>query len=322
MPTPNFTTLSPIAYFTLDRDGIVKEANLVGCSLLEIQRVQLIGLPLHSFVVDTDRFVFVDHLGCCRAGESQVSGELQVMSCAGRVIPVLLNSRVSAIGKHITVRSVMTDLTERRQGEWEIRNLNAHLEQRVRERTAAFERANQDLRSEIVQRQAAEAALQQASRLKDQFLAILGHELRNPLAPLQQAIDVWRMADSIAADELLQIQSIAERQVRHIAQLVDDLLDVSRISCGKIVLRKQPLDLTALIREVVKDFDVRYPSNDLEITIDLSTLPVWVEADPVRLSQVIGNLLHNANKFTPRGERWPFRSKSTSPCKSPMYRAR
>jgi PAS domain S-box-containing protein len=294
---------APLPYFTLDRHGLIKEANLVGCALLAVDRARLIGLPLYSFVDQPDRSVFLEHLRRCRAGNLQVASELQIKSRSGQTVPVLMNSRVAKSGQHEMVRTVMTDLTERRQAEWEIRNLNTDLEQRVRDRTTELTRANEVLRLEIANRQAAEAALQQADRMKDEFLAMLGHELRNPLGPLQQAIEIWKMSGELDRADLAGIKSIAERQVHHMAQLVDDLLDVSRISRGKILLRKSPLDLTALVREVADDFSAAYRESDVKLDLELCASPTWVEGDPTRLSQVIGNLLHNANKFTPRGGR-------------------
>src|SRR5262249_7341448 len=260
-------------------------------------RARLIGLPLYSFVAEPDRPVFLEHLRRCRKGTLLLSSELQVKTRDGRTVPVLMNSRVAA-GQPDNVRTVLTDLTERRQAEWEIRNLNAQLEQRVRGRTRELGRANEVLRLEVAQRKAAEAALQEADRLKDEFLAMLGHELRNPLGPLQQAIEVWQMSKGHDEGDLAKLQSIARRQVRHIAQLVDDLLDVSRISRGKILLHKTPIDLTALVREVADDFAAAFRESKVTLELDVGDRPIWIEADSTRIAQILGNLLHNANKFT------------------------
>jgi PAS domain S-box-containing protein len=294
---------APIPYFTLDRNGVVKDTNLMGCSVLQVGRTNMIGLPLLSFIADADRPALLDHLRQCRSGASEVSSELHVRSRSSKVIPVMLNSRLATSGGVEMVRTVMVDLTQQRLAEAEIRNLNATLEQRVRERTAELERTNENLRLEILQRQMAEAALQQANRMKDDFLAMLGHELRNPLGTLLQAIELWR-SRNMKADRLAQVEAIALRQVRHIARLVDDLLDVSRISQGKIVLRKQPTDLGRLAREVVRDLRPSYDTAGLQLRlVGDSDSPTWVDADPVRIAQVLGNLLHNARKFTLRGGR-------------------
>ena len=271
---------APIPYFTLDRNGVVKEANLVGCSLLQVERARLIGLPLLTLIAEPDRPKFLDHLRQCRAGATEVSSELNVKSRSGTILPVQLSSRLATAGDVDTVRTVMSDLQQRRQAEAQIRNLNATLEQRVRERTAELERTNESLRHEVLQRRVAEAALQQSDRMKDDFLAMLGHELRNPLGTLLQSIELWR-AGNMDTNRLEQVEAIALRQVRHIARLVDDLLDVSRISRGKIALRKQPADLCRLARDVVRDLRPGYDTSglDLQLVAEAES-PIWVDVDP------------------------------------------
>ncbi len=121
---------APIPYFTLDREGLVKEANFVGCSLLQVERSRLIGLPLLSFIAESDRTAFLDHLRQCRTGTLEVSSELNMKSRSGKITSVMLTSRLAAAGEIDAVRTVMADTSIRRQAEAEIRNLNATLEQR------------------------------------------------------------------------------------------------------------------------------------------------------------------------------------------------
>jgi signal transduction histidine kinase/CheY-like chemotaxis protein len=181
-----------------------------------------------------------------------------------------------------------------------IRRMNARLEERVKERTAELERTNARLQSEIEQRQLAEKALNESHRRKDEFLAMLGHELRNPLGPIRNAA---AMIELIATDqpELREASEIIERQVRHMGRIVDDLLDVSRISQGKIRVVKEPVAFRKLILQVLEDFRVVLDANGIALEADLFAGEMWVEGDPVRLSQIVGNLLHNAFKFTDRG---------------------
>jgi signal transduction histidine kinase len=149
-------------------------------------------------------------------------------------------------------------------------------------------------------RRESEAALRQADRRKDEFLAMLAHELRNPLASVRNAA---QLLARLAPDEprLGRARQIIERQVEHQARLLDDLLDVSRITRGKIGLRPVPVDLAALVRDAVED--ARGMCDDAGLTLSLSAPPepIWVEADPTRLAQVVSNLLSNAAKFTDRG---------------------
>jgi PAS domain S-box-containing protein len=153
---------------------------------------------------------------------------------------------------------------------------------------------------DITDRWVAEAALHEASRRKDEFLAMLAHELRNPLAPIRNAVQVLAM---IGPDEgtFTQARDLIARQVSHLARLVDDLLDVSRITQRKILLRKERLDLAPLVRAAVEDHRALIEGGGVRLSADLPREPVMVSGDPTRLSQIVGNLMHNASKFTDAG---------------------
>ncbi|HYG77789.1 MAG TPA: MASE1 domain-containing protein [Planctomycetota bacterium] len=143
------------------------------------------------------------------------------------------------------------------------------------------------------------AALEDEARHKDEFLAILAHELRNPLAPIRNAGVLLQSAQS--EESIRHIGKILERQVNHIVRLVDDLLDIARLSHGKILLQKQCLDLLELLRNVIEEHRGKIAASKLNIEARLPSEPLWVDADPVRLTQIFDNLLHNATKFTPPG---------------------
>ena len=145
-------------------------------------------------------------------------------------------------------------------------------------------------------------ALAEADRRKDEFLAMLAHELRNPLAPIRNAVAVMKMLGP-AEPTQLQARDMIDRQVGHMARLIDDLLDVSRITRGKILLRKERLDLVPLMRATAEDQRPGLEKAGLRLVVELPEQPVWVQGDPTRLSQMAGNLLHNAAKFTDSGGR-------------------
>jgi PAS domain S-box-containing protein len=146
---------------------------------------------------------------------------------------------------------------------------------------------------------ASEERLQLEARHKDEFLATLAHELRNPLAPIRTAVAVLRHRPDgpIAVDA----HDIIDRQVAHMARLVDDLLDVARISRGKMRVHLEPLDLTELVRTTVADHRPIFDAAGVALNIELAGAPLTMRGDRTRLSQVIGNLLQNAAKFTDRG---------------------
>lgn len=144
--------------------------------------------------------------------------------------------------------------------------------------------------------------LEEANRHKDEFLAMLAHELRNPLAPIRNGIRVLDIVHGDSA-EAKQTREMIERQVMHMSRLIDDLLDVSRIVRGKVRLQRELCDLVPLIRHVAQDFEPILADNGLTLIVELQDEPCWVMGDPIRLSQIASNLLQNANKFTnPGGE--------------------
>ncbi|HEY1376487.1 MAG TPA: PAS domain S-box protein [Gemmataceae bacterium] len=151
-----------------------------------------------------------------------------------------------------------------------------------------------------VERRRAEEALKDADRRKDEFLATLAHELRNPLAPMRNALQVIQLAGGDVA-AVGQAREMMERQMRHMVRLVDDLLDVSRITRGKLELRKQRVDLAAVVRTAVETSRPLVEAAGHHLTITLPPQPVFVDGDPVRLAQVFANLLNNAAKYTDRG---------------------
>jgi signal transduction histidine kinase/DNA-binding response OmpR family regulator len=138
-------------------------------------------------------------------------------------------------------------------------------------------------------------------RRKDHFLAMLGHELRNPLAPIRNAVEILRRHEVAESDATLgttQARDMIERQVTHMTRLIDDLLDVSRIANGKIRLRKERCDLTSIVLSTVEDYRTVIEQSGLELIVDVSAQSLWTAGDPTRLSQILGNLIHNAHKFT------------------------
>ncbi|HSF39331.1 MAG TPA: ATP-binding protein, partial [Thermoanaerobaculia bacterium] len=144
----------------------------------------------------------------------------------------------------------------------------------------------------------------ETDRRKDEFLAMLAHELRNPLSPILNALEILRLrGEDPAARERALI--LARRQARHMARLVDDLLDVSRITRGKIELRKERVELGALVAHAIESSRSLLEIRGHELAVSLPDEPVWMEADPARMEQVLANLLNNAAKYTdPGGKVW------------------
>jgi signal transduction histidine kinase len=189
------------------------------------------------------------------------------------VVPEILRAKVS----------VFADLFRKTRA---LERLNAELEDRVAERTAALA--------------ATTSALQDADRRKDEFLAMLAHELRNPLAPIRTAVQLLRLKE-LAEPQRASAREIIERQVEHLVSLIDDLLDVSRITRGVIALQRQPVLLAAIVARAVETARPAIDARQHVLTIEMPDELVSVDGDKTRLVQVLANILHNAAKFTAPG---------------------
>ncbi len=153
---------------------------------------------------------------------------------------------------------------------------------------------------DITKQKEAEAALRDADRRKDEFLAILAHELRNPLAPIRNSLHILRLAahNNPTAER---VSAMMERQVNHIVRLVEDLVDMSRVSRGKIELRIEEVEVAAVVRGAVETSRPLIEGLHHTLIVDIPPDPLTLNADPVRLTQIIANLLNNAAKYTPEG---------------------
>ncbi len=171
---------------------------------------------------------------------------------------------------------------------------------------------------DVTARKETEEALRDSDRRKSEFLAMLAHELRNPLAPIRHSLEVLRksqkLESSLSSQHPGRTQSapdrsadaaidVLDRQVGQMVRLVDDLLDAGRISRGKMVLRKERVELSSVVHHVVDAVRPLCESADQQLTVTLPQDPVYLNADPTRLAQLVGNLLNNASKFTDRGGR-------------------
>ncbi|MDB5889171.1 MAG: putative histidine kinase, atypical hybrid [Polaromonas sp.] len=182
--------------------------------------------------------------------------------------------------------ALLGEVTERRRAELRLSELNESLDRRVQERTQALH--------------ASEEQLRQANRRKDEFLATLAHELRNPLAPMRNAVQVLRL-QGVGATELEWAPNIIDRQVQAMSRLIDDLMDVSRIDQGKIELRLCRVQLLHVLRDAIETSRPLIDECGHRFTLSMPDEKLWLSADAVRLAQVFMNLLNNAAKYTDNG---------------------
>jgi PAS domain S-box-containing protein len=153
---------------------------------------------------------------------------------------------------------------------------------------------------DITERKKAEEALLEADRRKDEFLAMLGHELRNPLGVIHTSAQLLALKGP-QEPALIQLREMIARQVEHMSRMLDDLLDVSRITRGQIRLKTESCDFTEIVRNIINDHKVHFDESGLRLIADLPDTPLRIMGDPTRLAQIVANLLYNADKFTDRG---------------------
>ena len=225
------------------------------------------------------------------------------------VVPEILRSKVSVLVELYCKRrelQVLNATLER--ANFELAEANASLRVstalKLQEMNRVLENANTELgrtnaalRTEVADRKRAEYALLDADRRKDEFLAMLAHELRNPLAPIRNSVRILQLKGSADTDAVW-AHGVIERQVNNLTRLVDDLLDVSRITRGKIKLDRAPVELRSVINGAVETCQPVIDARGHRLAVHAVDEPVWVEGDATRLAQVISNLLSNAAKYT------------------------
>jgi signal transduction histidine kinase len=169
--------------------------------------------------------------------------------------------------------------------------------------------SNRELKQEVDERRRIEERLREADRRKDEFLATLAHELRNPLAPIQSALNVYRLGHDVGRADDGTLYQIFERQTGLLVHMVDDLLDVSRITRGRLQLRLERALLADILTAAVETAQPLIDEGQQRLELDLPSQPVHLNADPHRLTQVFGNLLNNACKFSDPGGAITVRAK-------------
>jgi PAS domain S-box-containing protein len=246
-------------------DSTVLWANRAELELLGYTKDEYVGHSITEFHVDAE--VIADILARLKRDETLRDYEARLRCKDGSVKHVLINSNVAwRDGEFMHTRCFTRDITQRKQAEEALH--------------------------------AARIEAEAATRAKDEFLAMLGHELRNPLAPIVTALQLMKLkGDDTSSKE----QQVIERQVDHLIRLVDDLLDISRITRGKIDLKKEPIDLASAVAKAVEIASPLLEHRQHHFTVSVPRTGLRLEADAVRLVQVLANLLTNAAKYTDPG---------------------
>ncbi|HEX7181781.1 MAG TPA: ATP-binding protein [Thermoanaerobaculia bacterium] len=253
---------SPLALtITSLADGRLVEVNEGFVRLSGYTREEALGRTPDEIGLWIDPEVRAERFARLRAGERVPNTEARFRIKSGEELTGVIGSAVVEINSRQCVLSSVTDITDRKK---------------------------------------MEEALKEADQRKDEFLAMLAHELRNPLAPIRNAAQVLKLAGPVNAHQDW-AREVIERQAQHLTRLVDDLLDVSRITRGKVTLAREPLDLATIVNRAVETSRPLIDARRHRLTVALPPEPVLLEGDLTRLVQVAGNLLNNAAKYTDEG---------------------
>jgi PAS domain S-box-containing protein len=261
--------LAPDGYLVTDENGTIRRANRAAADIFHTEPKYLDGKPIHVLVWMDDRQSFRIWLRKALEHGGRDEWEGRLNNRAGGSFPALLSiaSSRSKTGRVDHCRWLIRDLTERKR-----------LETQLRERAEQLDKLNRE---------------------KDNFLAMLGHELRNPLVPLRNLAPILEADHS--QERLTWAMKVLQRQVTSLTRLADDLLDASRLTRGKVQLQAEPLDFGKVLRAFVEDHRDALEHAGLSLDLELPEHPVPILGDAARLGQVIANLLENACKFTPSG---------------------
>lgn len=259
--------------FLHDDEGHIIDVNQKAVAQLGYTREEL--LQMHVFDLDPDAVQRDDKNWLWKnwpTGGEAITFETRHRRKDGSIYPAEVTASKIILNNTTYVLSLVHDITERKQ----------------------FEKAL--IESEMKFRDLAET-LQLTARRKDKFLAILSHEIRNPLAAMRMALSLLEQ-DSLDGEQAKKAKEILNRQVTHLSSLIDDLLDIPRITQNKIVLQKKQLELNELVAKTINSFRFLFQEKGIRLEIKLAPTSLYVEADEIRLTQVVENLLHNAAKFT------------------------
>jgi PAS domain S-box-containing protein len=275
---------APIAYLTLDEHGVIRDINLTGARLFGASRASILESPFVVFVDKAHRRSWIDHMQKWNeSAEQEFSCEL-VLVAAGRSATVQLIARAVEREGGSIYRVALIDRTDQKDKEEEIRRLNQSLEQRVVERTAELAAANDKLRA--------------LDRRKDEFVASLGHELRNPLASITNGLELLKV-ERLPAPHRAEAIRIMERQLGNMTAMLNDLLDISRITLGKIRLHQRLHDINELVRSAIQSCAEIIAARHHRLEVELcGGDPCPAHCDGARVEQMIVNLLQNAAKYT------------------------
>lgn len=273
----NLFNLAPVGYVALTDTGIIQEANLTLGNLLGLERDRLIGEHFNRLIYKDDQEHYYLQFKELKEEEDPQSLELRMVDQEGHSFWVRLEMTVSREHESPVYRVALVDITKRKQAE------------------AALKESEEQYRTLTEE-------LQDSDRRKDEFIGLLSHEIRNPLSSITMGLALLERVDP-AGEKAGQTREVMKRQAGQLARIIDDLLDVSRLKQKKVTLKKERVDLKEVVGRVLESYESMFLDKEIRLEAELTPNPLCVEGDYVRLTQVLGNLIHNALKFSRKGDR-------------------
>ena len=282
---------APCGLLLTDAAGLILRANATLCGWLGGTAAELIGkVRIQDRLPVGARLFHQTHcLPLLQVQGSVAQLQIEIRDGAGERMPVLVNIVRRVVDGEVFDEWALFAVNERRSYERELLAARKSAEQAL---DARFD-AETQLR-------ALNDALSHADRRKDEFLATLSHELRNPLAPMRSAVEVLKLEHGAGAEKR-PLLDVFDRQLHHLTHLVDDLMEVSRITQGRMELRREPVLLADIVRGALEDVAAMMRQSNHALSVTIAAPGAVVDADPTRLFQVVVNLLTNACKYTPHG---------------------
>ena len=288
---PELPEYAPCGLLVTEPDGTIRLVNATFCAWTGYRAADLVHERRIQdlFTVGGRLFHHTHWLPLMQMQGSAAEVKFDVLHREGHRVPMLFNAVARQRGMRVYHQLAVVVVHDRQKYEQELLLARKRAESALAEQQKA-QQALARSRDELAQ----------ADRRKDEFLATLGHELRNPLSSMHNVLAILRRQSS-GDTEMDRMHGMLGRQVDYVTRLVSDLLDVSRIAQGKLQLRRQPTELASVVRDAVEMVQSSIDSAAQSLTVSVCPEPVELDADPVRLTQVLFNLLHNASKYTPQG---------------------
>ncbi|MES2899050.1 MAG: ATP-binding protein [Pseudomonadota bacterium] len=274
-----------------DTNGLIRRVNATFCRWLGYQAEDLVDKRrVQDLFTIGGRVFHQTHLAPLLQMQGSVAEvQLDMRHADGHPIPMLYNTVRTQVDGQVFDEMAVFVATDRRKYEHELLLARKTAEQNLQALTVA----RQELRE-------LNEELARADRKKDEFLATLAHELRNPLAPLRHVLEILKLKNS-PDPQLVWAREVFERQMQQMSHLVDDLMEISRITQGRIELRREPTDVRAIMGAAVEASDAAIRAARHTLSLSPPSAAVMMNADPTRLTQILTNLLNNAAKYTPDG---------------------